>query len=132
MGNKHIAKPVKKPGPNGQQALERSSLAARAWLMDKALPFWAENAVDDAGGFCEELSSQSKPNWRAVRRLRVQARQIFTYALAQERGWYAGLTPANKTLDFMLAKGFMPDGYPGFISLLNQDYSVHDPAPGFV
>ena len=127
MGKRHIAKPSQKQAMNGQQALERSALAARAWLMDKALPFWAEHAVNDIGGFCEELSRQSKPNWRAIRRVRVQARQIYTYCLAQERGWHDGLPIANQTLNFMLAKGFMPDGFPGFISLLNPDYSVNDP-----
>lgn len=127
MGKIHKPQAKPKPGQNGQQALERSATAARAWLVDKALPFWAENAVDNTGGFCEELTRQSKPNWQAVRRLRVQARQIFTYAMAQERGWHDGLPMANQTLDFMLTKGFMPDGYPGFISLLNPDISVKDP-----
>lgn len=111
---------------NNLQTLPRSAQAARAWLIDRALPFWAENTVDSAGGFCEELSRYAKPNWQSIRRLRVQARQIYAYALAQEHGWYAGLPVAERTLNFMLSKGFMPDGSPGFISLLNADCAVED------
>lgn len=122
MGKRHIDKSDK----DGQLALGRSALAARTWLIDKALPFWAENAVDVNGGFCEELHGQA-PNWNAVRRLRVQGRQVFTYALAQNLGWYPGLPTANKTMDFMLVNGFMSDGNAGFISLLNPDYTIKDP-----
>lgn len=123
MGNTH--KIIREQ--NNLQALPRSARAARAWLIDKALPFWAENAVDTAGGFCEELSRYSKPNWQSIRRLRVQARQVYTYTVAQERGWYEGLPIAERALNFMLSKGFMPDGNPGFISLLNADHGVEDP-----
>ena len=122
MGKRHIDKSDK----DGRRALGRSALAARTWLAEKALPFWAENAVDGNGGFCEELHGQT-PNWGAVRRLRVQARQVFTFSIAHELNWYPGLVTANQTMDFMLANGFMPDGDMGFISLLNPDYSIKDP-----
>ena len=123
MGKRHIAKPKR----TSQQELARAALAARAWVVDKALPFWAKHCVDDAGGFCEELSLTFEPNWKAVRRVRVQARQIITYSLAQELGWFSGLPIANQTMNFMLAKGFMVDGDAGFVSLINPDYSIKDP-----
>ncbi len=127
MGKPHINQAARMPGHNGQLALERSALTARAWLMTKALPFWAENAVDTSGGFCEELSTQSQPNWSAVRRLRVQARQVYTYSMANERGWFDDYSVADNTLKYMLAHGFMRDGHPGLISLINPNTSINDP-----
>ncbi|PHS36796.1 MAG: mannose-6-phosphate isomerase [Robiginitomaculum sp.] len=123
VGKRHSVK----PGENGRLVLEQKTLPVRQWLKDKALPFWAKNAIDDAGGFCEELAYGGTPNWQAVRRLRVQARQVYAYSLAHELGWYAGQPIARRTMNFMLTKGFMPDGSAGFISLLNPDYSVKDP-----
>ena len=106
--------------------LYSQALSARAWAVDHALPFWAQNARDDDGGFYEELRHNCAPNKAAIRRLRVQARQIYTYSFAHELGWYDGLSAADKTLNFMLGKGFMPDGKNGFIHLLGPDYSVVD------
>ncbi len=122
MGKRHS----KKPGSDGRLVLEQKVVPVRQWVIDKALPFWAGSTVDGAGGFCEELSWGGAPNWKAERRLRVQARQIFSYSLAHELGWCDGLPIARRGLNFMLTKGFMPDGHPGFISLLNPDYSVKD------
>ncbi len=114
------------PDVTGKQALRNSALALRAWMMEEALPFWAKNARDERGGFCEELSRKSAPNWSAVRRLRVQARQIYTYSLAHELGWFDGLPVADTTLNFMLEQGFMPDEQQGFIHLLKPDMKVKD------
>jgi len=107
--------------------LAHSAGAVRAWLIDRALPFWATHAVDTEGGFCEELSRYSKPNWQTIKRLRVQARQVFSFSLAHECGWYEGMPTAKRALNFMLAKGFMADGKPGFVSLLSADNGIEDP-----
>ncbi|HHI88705.1 MAG TPA: mannose-6-phosphate isomerase [Hellea balneolensis] len=109
-------------------AADLTRIAGRAhdWLVHAALPFWADQARDGEGGFCEELHADGQPNWQAVRRLRVQARQIYSYAMAYRMGWCADRSVADHTLDFMLAKGFMPDERPGFIALLNPDGSVKD------
>ena len=120
------------PGVTGKQALRKSALALRAWMMDEALPFWAENARDERGGFCEDLSRKKLPNWNAVRRLRVQARQIYTYSLAHELGWFDGLPVADTTLNFMLEQGFMPDEQQGFIHLLKPDMKIKRPAPRYL
>ena len=122
VGKRHTNKSSSKD----QGALYAQALDARAWAIDHALPFWAGNARDDKGGFYEELSHNYAPNKAAIRRLRVQARQIYTYSFAHELGWYDGLKTADKTLNFMLEKGFMPDDKRGFIHLLGPDYSVVD------
>ncbi len=111
---------------NGMSELLVSASSARDWLVNKALPFWADNARDAQGGFCEELNQNGEPNWSAIRRLRVQARQIYAYALGFENGWTKDRSVTDHSLDFMLAKGFMPDEKQGFIALLDKDLQIYD------
>lgn len=100
----------------------------KAWTIDKALPFWAENAIDDRGGFYEDLTLGGTPNKDAIRRIRVQARQIFVYANAAHLAWYPqGKNIAVKTFNFMKDVGYQPDTAPGFAHLINADYSVNNP-----
>lgn len=57
------------------------------WLMNDALPVWWSVGADRAGGgFHEAIDLAGRPV-RAERRARVQARQIFTYAVGGELGW---------------------------------------------
>ncbi|MGE3303178.1 MAG: AGE family epimerase/isomerase [Hyphomonadaceae bacterium] len=61
--------------------------AAKAWLFDAALPLWADAGFDAAHGqFHEKLDTDlSVP--AGPRRVRVQARQTFVFALAGRMGW---------------------------------------------
>ena len=60
---------------------------ARAWLMELAFPFWAEKGFDAATGlFHEKIDAEGKAQ-PGPRRMRVQARQIYCFALAGRMGW---------------------------------------------
>lgn len=107
-------------------ALTIEADALEQWLVERALPFWAENAVDDNGGWYEHLALDGTPN-DVIRRLRVQARQIYVYALADKQGWYDGTEIVENTFRFICEHGFEPDDAPGFIHLFNPDYSVNNP-----
>ena len=108
--------------------LHQQAKALQSWLCDAALPVWATVARDKQGGWYEHLALDGTPNTDVIRRLRVQARQIYVYALATKMGWYDGTEVVGRTFDFMTSHGYQPDGSPGFIHLLNADYSVNDPA----
>lgn len=110
----------------GHNTLSRSSARAKAWLITKALPFWEKHAIDSQGGFYEDLNLKGRPKKKLVRRLRVQARQIYVYSHATDLGWYDGQSVADNALNFMLDKGYKIGGHPGFIHRLNPDYSVRD------
>jgi len=57
------------------------------WMRTCALPlWWALGADHERGGFHERLDLLGKPLIEP-RRLRVQARQAFVYAVAGEKGW---------------------------------------------
>lgn len=57
------------------------------WLLDDALPMWWTVGADRAGGGFHEAIDLAGWPVRAERRARVQARQIFTYAVGGELGW---------------------------------------------
>jgi mannose/cellobiose epimerase-like protein (N-acyl-D-glucosamine 2-epimerase family) len=63
--------------------------AARDWLFQKALPIWYDKGVDFTNwGFAERLDL----NGEAIdepRRINVQARQTYVFALAGKMGWAA-------------------------------------------
>jgi mannose/cellobiose epimerase-like protein (N-acyl-D-glucosamine 2-epimerase family) len=101
----------------------------RALMTDHALPLWASEGWDASrGGFVERLDSSGKGDRLAQRRVRVQARQIYSFALAAQRGWYPrGRDIALNGLEYLLAKAKSPDGRPGFVHLLDHDGNLLDP-----
>jgi len=60
------------------------------WVIDTALPTWAERGFDPlAGRFAERLDDRGE-RLDLPHRAMVQARQIYVYAHAAELGWFAG------------------------------------------
>lgn len=105
----------------------REAEVLKSWCINHALPFWANNARDEQGGFYEDLHLDGIANTEAIRRVRVQARQIFVYAGASRLGWYKpGHTIAEQTYQFMTKHGLSPDNSAGFVHLINPDYSVNN------
>lgn len=86
------AKAVKTLGVQAQAARKTASggtslAASRALLMD-AFDTWSDIAWDkENGGFVECLDMAGIPDTEAVRRVRVQARQVFSFARAISMGW---------------------------------------------
>lgn len=70
------------------------------WLW-QAFDTWAEKAWDDEkGGFVEQLDLNGHPDLNADRRVRVQARQVYSFAQAIELGW-----PNVETAQSLIDKG---------------------------
>jgi len=68
-------------------ALARAYAPARRWLVEDALPLWAERGVDRAlGGFFEAIG-QDGVAVAAPRRARVVARQTYVFEVARRMGW---------------------------------------------
>ena len=69
-------------------ALSETISRFKTWFVDAALPLWATNGWDaDRGGFFETLDFAGTPITGQARRVRVQARQIYTFSEAGARGW---------------------------------------------
>ncbi len=106
--------------------LERQARIYKDWAIQAALPFWAERAIDERGGFYEDLDLSARPNVDAIRRVRVQTRQVYVYAQATHLGWYDGREVAQNAFEFMCEVGHEIDGAPGFIHRIKPDYSPQD------
>ena len=98
----------------------------RTLMTERSLPLWAREGWDSSrGGFVERLGPDGKADQLAPRRVRVQARQIYSFASAARLGWYPqGREIAMKGMDYMLAKARSPDGRPGFVHLIDPDGNV--------
>ncbi len=81
------------------------------WLLDDALPLWWSVGADHVGGgFHEAIDLAGRPV-RSERRARVQARQIFTYAVGGELGWTGPWREAvAHGLDYFIGRYRRPDG----------------------
>jgi mannose/cellobiose epimerase-like protein (N-acyl-D-glucosamine 2-epimerase family) len=112
-------------------AVERRDIVGtlRTLMTDHSLPLWAGEGRDvSRGGFVERLDPEGRADHLAPRRVRVQARQIYSFATAAQLGWYPqGREIALKGLDYLLAKAKSPDGRPGFVHLLDPDGNVLNP-----
>ena len=93
-----------------------------AW-MHKSLVLWADIGRDVHGGWYEHLDKSGAADIKAIRRHRIQARQVYSYATAQMNGWYEGRDIAVKTFEFMCLQGWQGEH---FIHRLDQDYKITD------
>lgn len=98
------------------------------WFRHEALPLWAARGDDRTrGGFFEAIDLTGQPRAEAIRRVRVQARQIHVFANAARLGWSdeaAGLARAG--FDYFLARACPDAGARGCVHLLAPDGSVND------
>lgn len=99
----------------------------RDWLR-QAFDVWSDKAWDDAqGGFVEQLTLTGEPDFEAPRRVRVQARQVFSFAKAIQIGW-SGTDKARDLIDsgieFIDKRLRHPDG--GWVHSVARDGSVLD------
>jgi mannose/cellobiose epimerase-like protein (N-acyl-D-glucosamine 2-epimerase family) len=99
------------------------------WMGDVALPFWATRGLDpETGLFWERMTAEGTPDRAAPRRIRVQARQIYSFAHAAVLGLHPqGTALALGVFDRLLAAAEAPDGAPGFVQALAPDGTVQDP-----
>lgn len=95
---------------------------ARDWLWE-AFDVWAEKGWDtERGGFVEQLDMDGVPDTKANRRVRVQARQVFSFAKAIEMGWpnvNRAKTLVEDGLEYIDTKLRHPDG--GWVHIVNAD-----------
>ena len=113
------------------EAVERRDIVAalKTLMIEHSLPLWAREGWDSSrGGFVERLDAAGRADPLAPRRVRVQARQIYSFALAAQLGWYPqGREIAMGGLDYLLTKAKSPDGRLGFVHLLDPDGGVLNP-----
>lgn len=101
----------------------------RAWMFDKALPFWGRRGVDEQfGGFLEETDTSGKSTDCSFKRVRVMCRQVYVFSHAALMGW----TPGNRLSDmgyaYLVDRAWLgPDR--GWARRLTRTGEVLDPTP---
>lgn len=75
--------------------LREAAARLHRWLLDDALPLWWARGADPAGGCFDRLNLDGTVA-AASKRLRVQARQAYVYALAANLGWDGPAKPASR------------------------------------
>lgn len=97
----------------------------RQWIFDDALPFWVSHALDlDGAGFLEQLTLGGEPRDPGFKRLRTQARQVYSFSHAHLLGWREALPVAEAGYEALLAMELSDGGFPRSI---RRDGSVLDP-----
>ena len=95
------------------------------WLVETALPYWAEVGEDRTfGGVFEALDMDGRPLEDLPKRLRVQARQAYVFAHSSMLGFAGAAEAMEVPLRFMMEKGYLGAGR--FAHKLNRDGSVAD------
>jgi mannose/cellobiose epimerase-like protein (N-acyl-D-glucosamine 2-epimerase family) len=98
----------------------------RRWCFEDALPVWSQAGRDGPdGGFVEMLDLQGRPADPGFKRVRVQARQIYTFSHAAVLGWSGGLEAARAGYRFLIDHARLADG--GWARRLTRDGGVLDP-----
>ncbi len=99
----------------------------KSWYADAALPLWVQTSWDGAhGGFFEALDFQGRPV-RGPRRVRVQARQIYTFSRVGALGWAeGGETLASQGFAYLVDHACPEEGARGCVHVLSDDGAVLD------
>lgn len=96
------------------------------WLFHQALPRWSTSGFDQKhGGFFDALRFDGSPVETLPKRMRVQARQAFSFCFAAKHGWAGdALSLADRTFEFLFANYWHDEG--GFIFTVARDGTPHD------
>jgi mannose-6-phosphate isomerase len=95
------------------------------WLRERAFPLWLSKGVDwKAGAFMEDLDPATMLPRARFRRLRVAARQIYSFAQAEKLGVAGAADAVALGLDFLKNRARQPDG--GFAMRFDLEGAVID------
>jgi mannose/cellobiose epimerase-like protein (N-acyl-D-glucosamine 2-epimerase family) len=98
------------------------------WMTKKALPLWSTVGINpDNASVYERLNESGQPDTCANLRTRVQVRQIFVFASAQNMGWMDNALTCVAGIDGFLNQYATQDkAEPGFVHLLSHDGVIID------
>lgn len=98
------------------------------WFVEDALPLWSARGYDHVrGGFYEALDFSGAPLTDRPRRVRVQARQIYTFTQSALQGWRRdGEALAAKAFDFYIDKACPDNGARGCVHQLADNGDIID------
>lgn len=92
-----------------------SIAALEHWAVDRALPLWGGVGFDARESqFVEQIGFDGAPLLDVPRRVMVQARQIYVFGLAHERGWFKGGDRLVEAAYRQMVARYRPEGGRGW------------------
>lgn len=98
------------------------------WLKNDAIPLWLARGLNPENGVnYERLLPSGDVDFESSVRVRVQARQAFFFAAAEDRGWCeSGTAVAQRLLAYVQQHAAHPTAGGGYTHLLDKNYQVVD------
>ncbi|AWB65986.1 mannose-6-phosphate isomerase [Saccharobesus litoralis] len=108
--------------------LQQVSVKFANWLKQESIPLWATKGIDaTTGGSHERLTLQGEPDLECNRRVRVNYRQMFVFAMANELGWIDnGQQLVNQLHQFVNRYGANPEQPGTYAHLLGPQGNILD------
>lgn len=94
------------------------------WLKEQALPFWSHQGIDELGASHERFSVSGEPDRNCDRRVRVQSRQMFVFAMAQKLNWINNGAELISGLDNYLQTYAKDPIGENFVHLLDSQHKI--------
>jgi mannose/cellobiose epimerase-like protein (N-acyl-D-glucosamine 2-epimerase family) len=109
------------------KTLLEQTFCLEKWVKDKALPFWSSIGINpENASVYEQLDDSGQPDLSANIRSRVQSRQVFVFASAQNMGWMDNALPIIAGIDNFLNVHARNAG-EGYAHLLSPEGKIIDP-----
>ena len=115
--------------------LDEARAHARSWLFEHAAPLWIGTGISDNGLFAERIDLQGNAV-KLDRRLRVQARQIYSFCVIGSLGWTGPWEErVTRAVDVLVSAGRRQDGLFGHLfndsgTLISEATDLYDHAFG--
>lgn len=109
-------------------SLEQQVIRFQRWMSEKAIPLWSTKGIDLAtGAVHERLLANGEVDFKCPKRVRVQARQMFSFTVAEGQGW----SGSNHRLvsdiwRFARIHGHHPSQPHTYVHLLDEQDKVAD------
>jgi mannose-6-phosphate isomerase len=105
------------------------SLRLETWMKGKALPLWSKTGINPINhSVYERLKENGQPDHDTNMRSRVQSRQMFVFAAAQNMGWMDNALPIVAGINHFLDKhAKVANSSEGYAHLLDSSGKIIDP-----
>jgi len=94
------------------------------WLEKHALPLWRSKGIDKQGASIERFNVNGEPDLLSNKRMRVQARQMFVFSVAQQYGWIDDGMELVASLDRFVEKNALLSDTRQIAHLLDSENNI--------
>lgn len=94
------------------------------WLSEEVVPLWSSKGIDQQGASYEQLLSNGAPDTNANKRIRVQARQMFSFSYGHHQGWLSNGAELISNIDQFIERYAKKEGDNIYAHVLDSQNQV--------